>query len=87
MSLKIVGICNALVDSFYMYWRQLEVRLLGLALKLGLNPVAIAHLSTDAGREYTNVLDTFSLCYMCVLWTRGTISTWSCFKRILSSIV
>jgi hypothetical protein len=46
--LKIVGISNALeLDyAFYMYWRQFEMLLFGLASKLGLHPVAIAHLST-----------------------------------------
>jgi hypothetical protein len=34
--------------AIYMYWKQFEILLLGLALKLGLNPVAIAHLSPDS---------------------------------------
>jgi hypothetical protein len=32
-------------NTLYMYWRQFEMLPHGLALKLGLQPVAIAHLS------------------------------------------
>ena len=31
--------------AFYVYWKQFEILPLGLASKLGLYPVAIAHLS------------------------------------------
>jgi hypothetical protein len=31
--------------AVYTYWKQSEILLLGLALKLGLHPVAIAHLN------------------------------------------
>jgi hypothetical protein len=31
--------------AFCIYWEQFEMLLLGLAFKLGLHPVAIAHLS------------------------------------------
>jgi hypothetical protein len=56
---------------------------IGLALKLGWHPVAIAQLSlgtssllvsqiraggsTDAGREYTNVLHFFPMFYVCIV--------------------
>jgi hypothetical protein len=38
--------------AFYVYWKQFEILQLGLALKLGLHPVAIAHLS--AGTQSQN---------------------------------
>jgi hypothetical protein len=31
--------------AFYVHWKQLKILPFGLALKLGLHPVAIAHLS------------------------------------------
>jgi hypothetical protein len=31
--------------AFYMYWKQFEILPPGLASRLGLHPVAIAHLS------------------------------------------
>jgi hypothetical protein len=33
--------------AFYKYWKQFEMLLLGLASKLGLHPLAIAHLSPE----------------------------------------
>jgi hypothetical protein len=35
------GNCFLLDYAFYMYWKQFEILPLGLALKLGSNPVAI----------------------------------------------
>jgi hypothetical protein len=40
--------------TFYMDWKQFEMVRLGLALKLGLHPVAIAHLSPGTHRIENN---------------------------------
>jgi hypothetical protein len=37
--------------AFYVYWKQLKILPLGLALKLGLHPEAIAHLSPGITSE------------------------------------
>jgi hypothetical protein len=68
---------------FYMYWKQFDILPLGFASKLGLHPVAIAHLSPgtssllgsqistgdskEVGVEYTNAIHFRFMFYRCIM--------------------
>jgi hypothetical protein len=69
--------------AVYIYWKQFEMVWLGLASKLGLHPVAIAHLSPgihsllvsqapaggskDVGRGHTNDIHFCPIFYKCIM--------------------
>jgi hypothetical protein len=74
--------------AVYIYWKQFEMVWLGLALKLGLHPVAIAGGSAPKMQEgSTQMLYTFVLYSIDVLCTIRTSWNLVLLQGTLSSIV
>jgi hypothetical protein len=77
-----------------MYWRQFEMLLFGLALKLGLHPVAIAHLSPGTsslilvskmptgGTTYIGSKYTHAICF-CAIYHRSIMDKGNHFYLVL----